>query len=184
MKKQNKKTYSDCNQKQCGHYKTGTCKKCESCGAKPNQVDNKCQTCFDCEYKPGCVRWDNKDQKNTNEEKMSNEEAKLTKEMEKQIRKVFLEAIKNKFGKQMAKEVDEKIEKELLKEKRRIVVANSGDHECEDCSSCSGDQENDLMVQLKKMLEAKKNSSESSKDSKKSNSNKQVEVKRYKNYIG
>ena len=37
----------------------GECKKCDECGASPLLVDEKCQSCFDCENKPGFLRWEN-----------------------------------------------------------------------------------------------------------------------------
>ena len=51
-----------CEQKKCGFYKKG-CKKCESCGAKPHEVNERCETCYACEYKQGKLRWGNQDVK-------------------------------------------------------------------------------------------------------------------------
>jgi len=49
-----------CEQKLCAFHKKD-CKKCESCGAKPNYIDEKCSRCFECENKEGRLRWDDTD---------------------------------------------------------------------------------------------------------------------------
>jgi hypothetical protein len=51
-----------CQQNQCGYLKGG-CKACQDCKAEPFKINEKCQTCFDCEYKEGFVRWDDKNLK-------------------------------------------------------------------------------------------------------------------------
>lgn len=51
-----------CEQKLCSFYKAG-CRKCESCGSKPHEVDEKCETCWACEFKQGKLRWGNQDNK-------------------------------------------------------------------------------------------------------------------------
>jgi len=54
------KHYTSCRQTRCGYFINGGCQKCEECGAEPNKVEDRCQTCFDCENKPDALRWDNK----------------------------------------------------------------------------------------------------------------------------
>ena len=48
----------ECRQEKCA-YKNKGCKPCEDCRAEPNLVSEKCQRCFDCEYKEGSLRWGN-----------------------------------------------------------------------------------------------------------------------------
>jgi hypothetical protein len=49
-----------CQQKQCGYMLLEKgCRACKTCKAEPYKINDKCQTCFDCEFKPGFVRWDN-----------------------------------------------------------------------------------------------------------------------------
>jgi hypothetical protein len=53
-----------CQQKQCGFLISGEgCRACDTCKAEPFKINDKCNTCFDCEFKPGFVRWDDDGEK-------------------------------------------------------------------------------------------------------------------------
>ncbi len=49
-----------CNQTRCGFLSFGGCRKCDSCGAEPNIVDDNCDRCWNCEHDEGDLRWDDK----------------------------------------------------------------------------------------------------------------------------
>jgi hypothetical protein len=67
----NAKTLEPCQQKNCMFF-NGLCQPCKECGSKSKIIDIKCQTCFDCEYKPNSLRFDN----NNGESKNKNDAAK------------------------------------------------------------------------------------------------------------
>ena len=75
FKAKQKQNIMPCEQKMCGFRKSG-CKTCESCGTKPHYVAEKCETCWNCEFKEGRLRWGNQEQK---------EEIKVAKPHEQEI---------------------------------------------------------------------------------------------------
>ena len=54
-----------CLQKQCA-FNNGIsgCRACKNCGSPPNEINEKCEVCFDCEYKEGSCRWGDDVKKN------------------------------------------------------------------------------------------------------------------------
>ena len=71
-----KLTLFKCNQKKCGFKEQG-CKACSECNAPPNEVSEKCLTCWDCENKDGALRWgdntQNQEQKLIQKQKIQQE---------------------------------------------------------------------------------------------------------------
>ena len=47
-----------CGQMQCGFNVMGGCQKCSVCGANPNEVNEHCDKCYNCENDEGLLRWD------------------------------------------------------------------------------------------------------------------------------
>ena len=150
-KGKDKHTYSECQQKQCGFYQNGGCKICEECGAKPKMVDDKCKTCFDCEYKPGKLRWGNDNSQPT--QTITNDikdKTKLEKEKSK-LWEGFLKTLNNSIkekglvvtndGKvlmansgenngeikeEMMKRINNQIKEELVRQMSEMILAKSG----------------------------------------------------------
>lgn len=44
-------------QVQCGFYKQGFCQTCESCKARPYEINESCQSCLSCESRPNYLRF-------------------------------------------------------------------------------------------------------------------------------
>ena len=48
-----------CDQIKCAYNRMGGCRVCENCGAKPNEIGEDCDTCWNCKSDEGILRWDN-----------------------------------------------------------------------------------------------------------------------------
>jgi hypothetical protein len=53
-----KKGHRRCTQTKCGYYLCGDCKDCETCHARPYEINTSCQRCLACENVPDSLRWD------------------------------------------------------------------------------------------------------------------------------
>jgi hypothetical protein len=50
-------THRRCKQTQCQYFQQGGCKECQKCNAENYVINKTCRTCFECENKPGELRW-------------------------------------------------------------------------------------------------------------------------------
>ena len=98
----------ECKQKECA-FNMGLegCKNCNECGAPPNEVNENCNRCFDCEYKEGSCRW--KD--DTTKEKEKDEV-----EVPEEVKKMIMEEAMAKL---------EKIKEDMKKNKQEQEVRHS-----------------------------------------------------------
>ena len=48
-----------CTQSQCGFYLNGGCHDCETCKARPYEINTECNRCLNCENILNSLRWDN-----------------------------------------------------------------------------------------------------------------------------
>ena len=48
-----------CDQMKCTFNQIGGCRKCELCGAEPNEINDDCDKCWNCKSDEGVLRWDN-----------------------------------------------------------------------------------------------------------------------------
>ena len=49
-----------CGQTQCGFYRSGHCQSCQKgkvCSARPYEINESCDACFNCENTPGYLRF-------------------------------------------------------------------------------------------------------------------------------
>jgi len=64
-----------CDQVKCVFNQMGGCRPCAVCNAKPNEINDNCDRCWNCRSDEGLLRWDN-----NNDEKEEIAEAKKEKE--------------------------------------------------------------------------------------------------------
>ena len=48
-----------CDQIKCGYNICGGCRPCKTCSAKPHEINEDCDTCWNCHSDEGILRWDN-----------------------------------------------------------------------------------------------------------------------------
>lgn len=58
-----------CDQLKCAFNSFGGCRECSVCKAKPNEINEDCDKCWNCKSDEGILRWDE-----TNEQPQEEEE--------------------------------------------------------------------------------------------------------------
>jgi len=74
----------------CAYNIQGGCRKCETCGAEPHEINEDCDACWCCQGDEGILRWDN------SKEPTSQDIKQLLQEMIKEIDKQENETKKEK----------------------------------------------------------------------------------------